>query len=309
MQNLAQSDERLLVGFSESEDCSVYKFDEQNVLLQTLDFITPVVDNPFLYGQIAAANSLSDIFAMGGDVISALNIVGFDNCNHNLEVLNEILQGGQNKIKECGGLLTGGHSIESPEMYYGLSVLGKAKVGKFWRNNSTKVADLLILTKPLGMGVLSTAIKADLLTQTQINEAASLMAQLNYKASLILRKFEVSACTDVSGFGLLGHAKEMAKHNGMEIFLQEIPILQSAKEMADMGIIPAGAYSNLNYAKSFINKEADILLYDAQTSGGLLVAINEKDAKFALNELIDAGYTHSKIIGIVTKEQGIVLKD
>lgn len=309
MQNLSVANERLLVGFSENEDCSVYKFDEQNVLLQTLDFITPVVDEPFLYGQIAAANSLSDVFAMNGEVITALNIVGFDKCNQSIEVLEEILQGGLSKVKECGGLLVGGHSIESPEMYYGLSVLAKARSDNFWRNNSTKIGDLLILTKPLGMGVLSTAIKADLLTQTQINEAANLMTQLNYKASLILRKFQVSACTDISGFGLLGHAKEMAKHNGLEFYTKEIPILQTAKEMADMGIIPAGAYSNLNYAKNFVETEADILLYDAQTSGGLLVAINEKEAEFALRELKDAGYTHSKIIGKVRKEKNIVLRD
>ena len=172
------SDENLLVGISSSDDASVYKIDNEKAIVQTVDYITPVVDDPFVYGQIAAANSLSDIFAMGADVLTAMNLVGFDGCNHQKEVLGEILQGGLSKVKECGGIVVGGHTIETPEMTYGLSVSGLVHPKKIFRNNTLRVGDVLILTKPIGMGVLTTAIKADLLDEKTVKNTAKILVRI-----------------------------------------------------------------------------------------------------------------------------------
>ena len=298
------------MGSEGSEDASVYRLDDECALVQTVDFITPVVNDPYMYGQIAAANSLSDVFAMGGEVVTALNLVGFDGCHHPYELLREILEGGRDKVLECGGVVTGGHTIETPEMYYGLSVTGRVHPRRFWRNNTPQIGDVLVLTKPLGMGVLSTAIKADMLSRSEILEAANSMAMLNVYAMRILREYDVHACTDVTGFGLLGHGLEMANNKVTLAFNEDcIPILQSAKTYADMGIIPAGTYANKTHV-NFTCKEVDnILLYDAQTSGGLLVSMAESEAKEALPKLQDAGYEFSAIIGEVgeLKESPVVV--
>jgi len=278
-------------------------------LVQTLDFITPVVDDPFIYGQIAAANSLSDIFAMGAKAKTALNIVGFDGCNHSKEILNEILSGGLDKINECGAKLVGGHTIETPEMLYGLSVTGVINPNKFYRNNTVRIDDVLILTKPLGMGILTTAIKADMLDKITIKKVSNILAQLNYNASKIMQKYDVSAVTDITGFGLAGHSFEMIKDKDLSIkfVYDNIPFLKEAKDMADMGIISAGTYNNKAYLSPKTvcsNKKDDILFYDAQTSGGLLISVKEKDANNLLTELIDSGYEYSSIIGsIITKKE------
>ncbi len=278
-------------------------------LVQTVDFITPVVNDPYMYGQIAAANSLSDVFAMGGEVVTALNLVGFDGCHHPYELLREILEGGRDKVLECGGVVTGGHTIETPEMYYGLSVTGRVHPKRFWRNNTPQIGDVLVLTKPLGMGVLSTAIKADMLSRSEILEAANSMAMLNVYAMRILREYSVHACTDVTGFGLLGHGLEMANNKVTLAFNEDsIPVLQSAKTYADMGIVPAGTYANKTHV-NFTCKEVDnILLYDAQTSGGLLVSMAESEAKEALPKLQDAGYEFSAIIGEVEELKDSVIE-
>ena len=302
------SDERVLVGMDSSDDAAVFRIDDTKALVQTVDIITPVVDDPYVYGQIAAANSLSDIFAMGAEVATAMNVVGFDGCNHPKEVLNEILEGGQSKVKECGGVVVGGHTIETPEMLYGLSVSGFVHPDKIYRNNTPRVGDVLILTKPLGMGILTTAIKADMLSSESVQKIAFILAQLNYKASEIMKKYDVSACTDVTGFGLLGHALEMSENNvEIEFDFNSIPFLEEAKEMADMGIIPAGTYNNMSYVKDKVlfkrEFEDEILLFDAQTSGGLLIAVKEKDAQRLLNELKDTGYDYSSIVAQVVKKE------
>ncbi|ASM39352.1 selenophosphate synthetase [Campylobacter sputorum subsp. bovis] len=282
-------------------------------LVQTLDFITPVVDDPFIYGQIAAANSLSDIFAMGGEVINALNIMGFDSCNFEKSIMSEILQGGKSKINECGGVLVGGHSIETKEMYYGLSVTGKVNPKNFWSNSTAKIGDVLILTKPLGIGVLSTCIKADILNLKEIQEAISYMTQLNFYAISALKDIKVSACTDITGFGLLGHLFEMSRDD-ISFVLQKdnIPLMKSAIKYANMGFIPAGSYKNMEFVKTYIysKDEVDILYFDAQTSGGLLLSIEQKDANKTLINLKNAGYEKSAIIGEVCepKEQKIIIK-
>lgn len=301
-------DKNILVGIDSSDDASVYALDEHKALVQTLDVITPVVDNPYMYGQIAAANSLSDVFAMGGDVLTAMNIVGFDGCHHPKSVLKEMLEGGQSKVKECGGMIIGGHTIETPEMIYGLSVTGLVHPQKIYRNNTPRIGDVLILTKPIGMGVLSTAIKADMLELSSIKKVAAIMAQLNHKASILMRRYSVSACTDVTGFGLFGHAYEMSDQKVSIAFdFEAIPILEEAKDLASMGIIPAGTYANklhVNPHVSILKEYADeIFVYDAQTSGGLLISVSQKDAPLLLQDLQNDGYTYSSIIAeIITKE-------
>ena len=298
---LSCTHENVLVGMDESDDASVYYLDEERALVQTVDIITPVVDDPFVYGQIAAANSLSDVFAMGGVVATAMNIVGFDGCHHPRSILKEILEGGQDKVRECGGVIIGGHTIEAPEMTYGLSVSGFVHPKKIYRNNTPRIGDVLILTKPLGMGILTTAIKADMLDTSVIEKVASILATLNYQASLIMQKYDVSACTDVTGFGLLGHAYEMSFNRVTIAFdLKNIPILDEARVMADMGIIPAGAYNNKSYLSPNVDVKVahndEIILYDAQTSGGLLIAVSQNDAPKLLQHLRDEGLSYSAII-------------
>ncbi|AHJ14093.1 selenide, water dikinase SelD [Sulfurospirillum multivorans] len=298
---LSCAHENVLVGMDTSDDASVYYLDEERALVQTVDIITPVVDDPFVYGQIAAANSLSDVFAMGGEVATAMNIVGFDGCHQPRSVLKEILAGGQNKVQECGGIIIGGHTIEAPEMTYGMSVTGFVHPKKIYRNNTPRIGDVLILTKPLGMGILTTAIKADMLENSVIEKVASILATLNHKASQIMRKYDVSACTDVTGFGLFGHASEMSFNQVTIAFeMKNIPILDEARALADMGIIPAGAYNNKSYLSSKVHAKVphkdEIILYDAQTSGGLLIAVSQNDAPKLLKHLLDEGLTYSSII-------------
>lgn len=288
----------------ESDDASVYKLDDERALVQTVDIITPVVDDPYVYGQIAAANSLSDVFAMGGVVATALNIVGFDSCHHPRSVLKEMLHGGESKVRECGGVIIGGHTIEAPEMTYGLSVTGFVHPQKIYRNNTLRIGDLLVITKPLGMGILTTAIKADMLENSVVEKVASLLATLNYKASCIMQQYNVSACTDVTGFGLFGHAYEMSFNRVSIAFdIHAIPILDEARAMADMGIIPAGAYTNKAYLSDKVEVRVahkdEIMLYDAQTSGGLLIAVSPSDAPKLLRHLQDEGLSYSAIIAEV----------
>jgi len=301
---LTCNDENLLVGIDTSDDASVYKIDDEKALVQTVDYITPVVDDPYVYGQIAAANSLSDIFAMGADVTTALNLVGFDGCNHPKEVLGEILQGGLSKVKECGGLLVGGHTIETPEMTYGLSVCGFVHPDRIYRNNTPRVGDVLVLTKPIGMGILTTAIKADMLESKVVEKTADILSQLNYKASIIMREFDVSACTDVTGFGLGGHAYEMSGKNvTLEFDFESIPLVDEAIELANMGIIPAGTYSNKEYLSLHVKAKKEykneIFFYDAQTSGGLLIAVRESEATRLVKRLKNIGYEYSSIVAEV----------
>ena len=279
----------------------MFKITNDIALVQTLDFITPVVDDPFIFGQIAAANSLSDVFAMGGRVLNALNIVGFDSCNLSGEILGEILRGGRDKVAECGGVIVGGHTIETQQMYYGLSVTGVVSPNSFWSNNSAREGDVLILTKPLGTGVLSTAIKADLLNSVQIKQAVETMRQLNFYAVDALKGINVTAATDVTGFGFLGHLSEMLNDKiSFEIYAGNVPVIAVAREFADMGIIPEGSYKNREFASKFVRGEADILLYDAQTSGGLLLAVPQREANSAISRLKGAGYENSAVVGVAT---------
>jgi len=304
---LGCKDDNLIVGFEGNEDASIYKISDEVALVQTVDFITPVVDDPFVYGQIAAANSLSDVFAMGGNVKTALNVVGFDSLHHSKDVLKEILKGGEDKIRECGGVLSGGHTIETPEMIYGLSVTGIVHPAKIIRNNTLKEDDVIILTKPLGMGILTTAIKADLIGEEVIKEVAQILSTLNYKASLIAREVGVNAMTDVTGFGLLGHLYEMcANRFSIEVEFEKVPFLKEALNQAGMGIVPAGSYNNQAFVKKYVEFmrdltfEEEMILFDAQTSGGLLISLSQNSAKEYLKRANEEGI-FAKEIGSVKK--------
>jgi len=304
--DLKPNDSRILVGFDTSEDASVYQINDEQAIVQTLDFITPVIDDPYVYGQIAAANSLSDVFAMGAEVKTALNIVGFDKANLSYEALGEILNGGNEKIKECGGLLLGGHTIESPEMYYGLSVTGMIHPNEIVRNNTGKIGDVLVLTKPIGMGILTTAIKRDLLEPALIRKCADIMASLNYLPSKIMKKYRVSSCTDITGFGLLGHALESVNETtSFMIECSNVPVVEEAIALANDGVVPGGTKKNMKYLEdkvsymSGLSQHCKTLLCDAQTSGGLLIAMPKEDAVEYIKELEELSFGYASIIGEV----------
>lgn len=303
-------DENLIVGLDKSDDAAVYKMNEDTAIIQTLDFFTPIVDDPYLFGQIAATNSLSDVYAMGGKPIIALNIVCFPKYL-DIKILGEILKGGADKVKEAGALLIGGHSVEDDEPKYGLSVTGFVHPEKVLTNSGAKPGDVLILTKPLGSGILSTGIKAGLLDDEVIDRVVKVMNTLNREAAEGMEKVKVNACTDVTGFGLIGHAFEMAKGSETTLIIEseKVPVIEGTFDMASMGIIPAGAYKNMG----FVGEEAafaesvtiDIqnILYDPQTSGGLLISLPEEEADKLLEifkETIDLDFA---LVGKV-KEKG-----
>lgn len=298
----------LLVGFEGNEDAGVYRITDELAMVQTVDFITPVVDDPFVYGQIAAANSLSDVFAMGGDAKTALNLVGFDGKNHQTEILTEILRGGMSKVEECGAVIVGGHTIETPEMIYGLSCTGFVHPEKILRNNTVQEGDVIILTKPLGLGILITAIKADLLDDATVIKVADTMRTLNHKASLIAREFDAHACTDVTGFGFLGHLREMSGGvKTIEVESTSVPFFPEALPMASLGIIPAGSYANKEYLESKIhfkrtlNPDLEMILFDAQTSGGLLIAASAQNSQKILERCFNEGISAAIVAHVLPK--------
>ena len=300
------SNEHLLLGTESSDDAGIYQINDEQALVQTLDIITPVVDDPFLFGQIAAANSMSDIWAMGGKMLTAMNFVAYDNCHLTLDILREILAGGSDKVREAGGAILGGHTIEDVEMKYGLSVTGIVHPQKYLRNNTIQPGDLIILTKPLGMGVISTSIKGEMADEATIKEAGFQMAFLNKYASETALRVGINAMTDVTGFGLMGHLNEMTSgQTAIEINYNKIPIIKAAFDLAEYGLFPAGAYRNEEYYEQFckieINKPDShrMLLFDPQTSGGLLLSVPEAKAEKLLAELIDSGIESASIIGQV----------
>jgi selenide,water dikinase len=296
------------VGRETSDDAGVYRISEDVALVQTIDFITPVVNDPYDFGRIAAANALSDVYAMGGRPVTAMNVVCFPVKTMDKAVLREILRGGLEKIHEAGAVLVGGHSIEDLEIKYGLSVTGVVKPDKVLTNAGVKPGDALILTKPLGTGVLATAIKAGLISGEAQKRAVEAMATLNRKAAEIMSGYPVNGCTDVTGFGLLGHALEMATGSKLTvvIYAENVPLLSEVIDLVQMGLLPAGSFSNRNFCADLIaNKEIidpmllDILA-DAQTSGGLLISLPEDKAWALLEDLKAGGVPDAAIIGRVT---------
>ena len=301
------SDPRLIVGYDKSDDASVYYLDENTALVQTTDFFPPIVDDPFLYGQIAAANAISDIYAMGGEPKLALNILCLPE-SMTKDMVQELLRGGYDKAYEAGAIITGGHTIHGAEPIYGLAVSGFVHPKKVLTNSGAKPGDVLILTKPLGVGALTTAAKAGLADSAVMDRIYRQMATLNKTARNIMVKYQVHSCTDVTGFSLLGHSFEMAQGSGCTIHIQteNVPYHKEAWEFADMGFLPAGAYRNRDYAQSGVTVCGDIprtmhdLLYDPQTSGGLLMAVAEQDVEHCLHELRDS-IPSAAAIGYVTE--------
>ena len=310
-------DMNLIVGIESSDDAAVYKINEELALIQTLDFFTPIVDDPYTFGQIAAANSLSDIYAMGGEPKLALNIVCFPDC---LEphILTEILRGGSDKVKEAGALLVGGHTVSDDEPKYGLSVSGFIHPDKVLKNNNAKPGDVLIITKPLGLGIISTAIKGELASESAYDKAVLVMTTLNsFGKKAIDKADKVNSVTDITGFGLLGHALEMAEGSNVTITIdsKKVPYIEEAAEYSKMGLIPAGAYNNKKYIGNKVNMDEGVpgylqdILFDPQTSGGLLMSLPSIEAQKVLSALESSKLQYG-IIGYVSEfcEYNIIVK-
>ncbi len=286
-----RTDPNLLVGFDRSDDASVYKLNDELAMVQTVDFFPPIADDPYTFGAIAATNALSDVYAMGGEPKTALNIMAVPE-DMPKEVVHEILRGGYDKVYEAGALITGGHSIFDKEPKYGLAVTGFVHPDKILTNSGAKAGDVLLFTKPIGIGVLTSGMKADIVSEEAKALANKLMTTLNKYPRDIMVKYDVHACTDVTGFGVLGHLLEMAQGSDMEIHLNVsgVDFIPEALELARMGVLPAGMYRNREFAEAWVdagNTETAVqdLLYDPQTAGGLAIAVSPEDADALLAEL------------------------
>ena len=302
------TDPRLIVGYDKSDDASVYVLDENTALVQTTDFFPPIVDDPFLFGQIAAANALSDVYAMGGEPKLALNIMCLAP-DMAKETVQDILRGGYDKAYEAGAIITGGHTIQGAEPLYGLAVSGFVHPRKVLTNSGAQPGDVLLLTKPLGVGIITTAAKAGLAEKALTERIYRQMAALNRAARDVMVKYPVHSCTDVTGFALLGHSFEMAQGSGVTVHIQteNVPFHKEAWAFADMGLVPSGAYRNRDYAEAGVRLTREIarpmqdILYDPQTSGGLLIALPEKDAAQCLDEL-QQSVPQAAAVGYVTEK-------
>ncbi len=289
------------------DNAGVYKLRSDLAIVQTVDFFTPIVDDPYMFGQIAAANSLSDVYTMGGTPITAMNLVGFPSKKMDISILNRILRGGIDKMQEAGVVLIGGHSIDDPELKYGLSVTGTINPKKLITNGGARAGDKLILTKLLGTGIISTAIKAGVVQQALINKVGNSMAQLNKTASELMQEIGVHACTDITGFGFIGHAVQMAKNSGVSFRISgnSLPVFPEAIDYAEQGLMPGGLHRNREYyVKSVkfnktIKEEIRDILFDPQTSGGLLMSVSPRKAIKLLNAIKDAGISDAAIVGVV----------
>jgi len=302
-------DPNLLVGIDTSDDAGVYRLSDELALVQTVDFFTPIVDDPYSFGQIAAANAISDIYAMGGKPLTVLNIVAFPIATLDKQVLSDILRGAADKVQEAGATLVGGHSIEDKEPKFGLAVTGLIHPDRVKTNAGAKAGNKLILTKPIGVGIMTTSIKKDQLSEEEIARVTQVMSTLNKKAAEIMSGYAVQACTDVTGFGLIGHALEMARGSGVGIRLNssEVPVLPRARELAEAGFVPGGTKKNYEHVKphvSFPDEMSQIdryVLCDAVTSGGLLIAVDGDQAEALLEELVRGG-VEARLIGETTDE-------
>ena len=304
------TDPRLIVGYDKSDDASVYVVSDDTAIVQTTDFFPPIVDDPFLYGQIAATNALSDVYAMGGAPKLALNIMCLADSMDD-ETVREILRGGYDKAYEAGAIITGGHTIHGAEPIYGLAVTGFVHPKRVLTNSGAKPGDVLILTKPLGVGILTTAAKADLVKPETMNAIYKQMAALNKTARDIMLRFDVHSCTDVTGFSLMGHSCEMAEASGvtLQIDADAVPVLDGAREMARMGMLPAGAYRNRDFFGPRVQMGPDVpldladVLFDPQTSGGLLVSVDASQADALVSRLRDEGLPAAVIGQVVERGQ------
>jgi selenide,water dikinase len=304
------TNENVLVGLERADDAGVYRVSDDLALIQTVDFFTPIVDDPYWFGQIAAANALSDVYAMGGTPKTAMNLVGFPIKTMDIDILRQIIQGGLDKLTEASTVLVGGHSIEDKELKYGLSVTGFVHPRRVLTKKNLQAGDRLILTKPLGTGIINTAIKGGLASDKLIDTVTRLMATLNRDAAEVMMNFPVHACTDITGFGLLGHMAEMVIGSELGIHIQanSVPVLKEALEYAAMGMIPGGMHKNRQFRDMIIDisSTVDILLqdvfFDPQTSGGLLICVAADSAKELLDRLNEKGISQAAMIGEVTTE-------
>jgi selenide,water dikinase len=303
-------DPRVLVGLDTSDDAGVYQLNDEVALVQTVDFFTPIVDDPFTFGQIAVANALSDVYAMGGTPLTGMNLVAFPIKTLAPSILKDILLGGLSKMEEAGVALVGGHSIDDPEIKYGLAVTGVVHPNKILTNAKAKAGDKLVLTKPLGTGIISTALKARMASEEAIRKSVESMVALNRTASEWMKKFGAHACTDITGFGFIGHALEMATASrvGMMVQSKAVPVLPEAMEYAKSGLIPGGAYSNRDFFSCRVEVHSGVLallvdlFYDPQTSGGLLISLPSGEAKELVATLKKEKNIDSCIVGEVVKE-------
>ena len=304
------TDSRLIAGLESAEDAGVYRLSDDLAIVQTLDFFTPIVDDPYIFGQIAAANALSDVYAMGGNPVTAMNIVCFPVDTMDISVLKSILAGGLEKVREADTLLVGGHSVDDQELKYGLSVTGTIHPDRVVLNSGAVAGDRLVLTKPLGTGIINTAIKAGVASREVSDLAVRCMSSLNRTASEFMMNTGVNACTDVTGFGLLGHAAEMIENStvGIVLYSRAVPVLPGTLEYVAMGLVPGGTLRNREYRSHMVEVSGDVggelllSLFDAQTSGGLLISITSSKAEGFVRQLKDRGLSDTAIIGEVVAE-------
>jgi selenide,water dikinase len=314
-------DPNLLVGADTLDDAGVYRLTDEIALVQTIDIFTPVVDDPYDYGCIVGANSLSDVYAMGGRPLTVMNIIGFPPGKMNPDIVAAILKGGADKVKEAGAIIVGGHSINDPELKYGMSVTGLIHPKKIITNSHAKPGDILILTKPLGIGILTMANTMEQLPEELIKKITQSMTTLNKTASEVMLKIGVNACKDITGFGLIGHASEIARMSNLtlKISVNKMPMFKEALEYAKKNIMsasggsayggPGGSFSNKDYYGPLVQVEGSIpqelqdICYDAQTSGGLLMSVDSKKAEAMLKELYKQGVKDAVVIGEVVKKQ------
>jgi selenide,water dikinase len=304
------TDPNLIVGLERADDAGVYRITDDIAIIQTVDFFTPIVDDPYWFGQIAAANALSDVYAMGGVPKTAMNLVCFPLKKMDLSILRQILQGGLDKMKEADVILVGGHSVEDNELKYGLSVTGFIHPDRVLTKKAMEPGDQLILTKALGTGIINTAIKGGIASNETIERITRLMATLNRDAAEVMGHYPVHACTDITGFGLLGHMCEMVVDTEVGIRLQAslVPYFPEAMKYAQMGLVPAGTYKNREFREAFVDFAPSVdrfmqdILFDAQTSGGLLISVAREGANELLSELKRRGIASSTVIGEVVSE-------
>lgn len=303
-----KQDPNLIVGLDTSDDAGVYRLTEDLAMIQTVDYFTPIVDDPYMFGQIAAANALSDVYAMGGQPKTVLNIVGFPIKKLGADILADILKGAADKVEEADALIVGGHSIDDQEPKFGLAVTGLVHPDRVFKNVGAKPGDALVLTKPIGVGILTTGIKKDAVTEEQRQVVTDTMASLNKTAATCLADFHPNAVTDITGFGLLGHACEMAKGSDVSFIINKsnIPMLDGTTEIAEKGIIPGGSKENHKWLKDDVSYDHELseveqmILCDAITSGGLLVSLPKNEAEKYVSSLKENGLVEAAIIGEVT---------
>ena len=309
------TDPKVIRGLESLDDAGVYKLSDALAIIQTVDFFTPIVDDPYAFGQIAAANALSDVYTMGGKPLTAMNIVCFPTQSLDISVLRDILKGGLDKLAEAGVVLIGGHSVDDTELKYGLAVTGSVHPKRLVTNSGAKAGDKIILTKPLGTGIISTAIKGGMAKGETIARIIQCMATLNAKASELMQEVGVHACTDITGFGLIGHTVQLAQNSqvGINIYSASVPFFPEAEEFVKRGLCPGGLHRNREFyfpcAKidGEVPKHRQDILSDPQTSGGLLICLAPKKAELLLSRLHQAGVVEAAIIGEVTSEpKGVV---